>query len=428
MIFNKKVGQSCSLWLGLSILLVACEPQAEELESSKTVTVLGVVTAEQAEQLQQALAPFTEETGIEVKYEGTDGFATVLPIRVDGGNPPDIAMFPQPGLMADFAREGKLVPIDSFIDQEKLAEAYAPYWIDLGTIDDKLYGIWLRASVKSLVWYSPAAFESAGYEVPTTWDEMIALSDQIVADGGVPWCLGIESGDATGWVGTDWVEDIMLRTVEPETYDQWVTNQIPFNASAVKNAFEQFGTIVLNSDYVVGGTVGAISTPFGDSPKPLFDEPPGCYMHRQANFIAAFFPEAVDLDQDVSIFPLPGIKPELGVPILVAGDVFAMFNDTPEARKLMEYLATVKPHEIWATYQGYISPHQQVSLDLYPNEISKRQAEILNQAEVIRFDASDMMPGAVGTGVFWTGVVDYVGGTDVDTVLNNIEESWPQDD
>ncbi|MEM0981261.1 MAG: ABC transporter substrate-binding protein [Cyanobacteria bacterium P01_H01_bin.58] len=410
--------------VGMVSLLAACNGQnaSGPQREPGTVTVLGVIVGEQQEKLEQALAPFEAETGINVEYTGTDAFATLLPVQVDSGNAPDIAMFPQPGLMRDFAREGSLVPLSSDVD---LSTAYSQDWLDLATVDGNLYGVWYRASVKSLVWYNPQAFEAAGYTIPSTWDELIALTDQIVADGNTPWCLGIESGDATGWVGTDWVEDIMLRTAGPEVYDQWINHDIPFNDDRVKTAFEQFGAIALNPDYVIGGAVGALSTPFGDSPNPLFEAPPGCYLHRQANFIATFFPESVDLTTDVGIFPLPGIDPAYGTPILVAGDVFAMFNDTPEAQALMEYLASPEPHEIWAELGGYISPHEQVALEVYPNELTRQQAEILANADVIRFDASDMMPGAVGTGTFWTGITSYVGGTDVDTVLSDIENSWP---
>lgn len=424
--FGQKVGHSLTLLLGLSLLLVACGSPEANTPKSGTLRIMGVATGKGEDQLRQALAPFTEETGIKIEYEGTNEFATLLPVRVDSGNPPDIAIFPQPGLMADFAREGKLVPLNTFIDPSTLSDAYSQNWLDLGTVDGQIYGVWIRTFVKSLVWYSPSAFAAKGYQIPTSWDELMALSDQIVADGGVPWCLGMENGNATGWVGTDWIEDIMLRTAGPEVYDQWVANQIPFNDPKVKNAFEQFGKIALNPKYVVGGTTGVISIPFGDSPKGLFSQPPSCYMHRQATFITSFFPDNVVVGKDVNVFPLPGIKEEFGLPVLVAGEVVAIFNDTPEVRKLMEYLTTAKPHEIWARMGDYLSPNQQVSLAAYPNEVTKRQAEILTNAEVLRFDGSDMMPGAVGTGTFWTGIVDYVGGQDVDRVLKNIEESWPQ--
>ncbi len=131
---------------------------------------------------------------------------------------------------------------------------------------------------------------------------MLALSDRIVADGKVPWCLGLESGDSTGWVGSDWIEDIMLRTAGAKVYDRWISHQIPFNDSRVKTAFEEFGKIARNDKYVVGGKVGVISTPFGDSPAPLFDRPPGCYLHRQANFIASFLPSRVKLGEDVGLY------------------------------------------------------------------------------------------------------------------------------
>ncbi|AOY84887.2 ABC transporter substrate-binding protein [Moorena producens JHB] len=413
-----------TVFLGLSLVLVACAPKGGDAKSN-TVTILGVMTGEGEQIIEQILEPFTKETGIKVVYEASSDFATLLPVLVESGNAPDLAMFPQPGLMADFAREGQLVPLDTFMDKSQLSAAYSQNWLDLATVDSQVYGVWIRAAVKSLVWYNRAAFKAAGYKIPNTWNEMMALSDQIVADGGVPWCIGIESGAATGWVGTDWIEDIILRTVGGEVYDQWVAHNIPFNHPAVKNAFEQFGNIALNPKYVFGGTVGIISTPFGDAAAPLFDNPPVCYLHRQASFITSFLPKDVALDKDVSIFLLPGIKQELGVPVLVSGIVTAMFKDTPEARKLMEYLSTAQPHTIWASQGDYVSPHKQVSLDAYPNDILKRQAEILANADMVRFDGSDMMPGAVGTGTFWSGIVDYIGGTDVDTVLKTIEDSWP---
>jgi len=419
------LGRTLGTVLGSLFLLSGCNGASTE-SAENTVTVLGVVVGEQQEKLEQALAPFEEETGIEVIYEGTDAFATLLPVRVESGDAPDLAMFPQPGLLADFARAGQLVALDSFIDTSTLRAAYPDTWIELGSVDDEAYGIWYRASVKSLVWYRPTAFEAQGYDIPTTWEEMIALSDEIAADGATPWCIGLESGNATGWPGTDWVEDIMLRTAGPEAYQQWVENELPFDSPEVINAFDEFGSILLNPDYVNGGAVGAISTPFGDSPQGIFNEPPNCYLHRQANFIDTFFPEGKEPKVDYDVFPLPAIDSRFGTPILVAGDAFGMFNDTPEARALMQYLATPQPHEIWAGLGGFISPHKQVSTDAYPDIVSQKIAQILADADVVRFDGSDMMPGAVGTGTFWSGIVDFAVGEPAENVTKTIDDSWPQ--
>ncbi len=422
----RKLGQCLAVVATCSTLLVGCTNGRQPENQQPQVSILGVVTGEQEEKLRQALQPFEEQTGIQVKYEGTDAFATLLPARVDSGDAPDIAMFPQPGLMRNFAKNDKLVPLNQFMDQQKLTQAYPEQWLNLGEVNGQTYGLWYRASVKSLVWYNPEEFQAAGYEIPQTWNEMIQLSERMVQDGNTPWCMGMESGKSTGWVGTDWIEDIMLRTAGPEIYDQWVNHEIPFTHNAVQNAFERYGNIVRNDDYVVGGSTGVLTTPFGDSPKGLLSDPPECYMHRQANFIASFFSDDVKLGEDLQVFPLPPIDQQYGTPILAAGDAFAMFNDTPEARKLMQYLATAQPHEIWAGLGGYISPHKQVPLDAYPNELTKKEARILQNADVFRFDASDMMPSEVGTGTFWSGVVDYINGKDVETVLQNIESSWPE--
>ncbi|MEM9483268.1 MAG: ABC transporter substrate-binding protein [Cyanobacteria bacterium P01_F01_bin.116] len=410
--------------LSILLLLTACNGDSQNSRDQNTLVILGSLTGVGQEIVEEAFAPFTAETGIEVVYEGTDAFTTVLPIRVAGGDVPDLALFPQPGLMADLAREGALTPLDDVVDSSTLNSAFDSAWVDLGSVDGNLYGLWMRSDPKSFVWYAPESFESAGYTIPTSWDELMALTEKIAADGNTPWCFGMESGEASGWVGTDWVEDILLRTAGPDVYDQWVSHEIPFDAPPVKEAVETFGKIVRNDRYVRGGVVGAISTPFGDAPAAMFDQPPGCYLHRQASFITDFLPDTVEPGKDVQVFLLPGQAAK--APLLTGGLVFAMTNDTPAARAAMQYLTTATPHESWAA-RGYISPHQQVDLATYPNEGIRQMATILTEAETIRFDGSDLMPAAVGTGTFWTEMMNYVSGADVDTVLGAIEASWPEE-
>lgn len=267
--------RSVLIGLSLGLVMFGCrsqpiEPQSTEVQPGDTITILGTLTGVGEDKLRQAMAPFTEATGVEVIYEGTDAFTTLVPVRVDSGNPPDIALFPQPGLMLDFAEAGQMVPLTDFIERSTLTEAYDEYLLDLVSRDDAVYGLWMRADVKSLVWYSPNAFAAKGYTVPTTWAELEALSDRIIADGGTPWCMGMESGQATGWVGTDWVEDILLRQAGPAVYDQWATHQIPFTDPQVRAAFEAFGAIARNPQAVLGGTTGIISTPFGEAPRPIY--------------------------------------------------------------------------------------------------------------------------------------------------------------
>ncbi len=402
-------------------------PATDDDLSGRTVTVLGAIIDQDAERFIQSMKPFEEATGINVVYEGSGDFEQLVTLRVEGGNPPDVVMFPQPGLMADLAREGSLVDLATIIDVGALEANYSDAWIDLGTVDGTLYGVWYRASMKSLVWYPVPEFEERGYTIPETWDEMIALSDQMVADGLTPWTIGMESATATGWVGTDWIEDIMLRTAGPEKYDQWVAGELPFNSPEVRRAFEIAGEIFFNPDYVLGGTTAILTSPFGDSALPLFEDPPGAYLHRQASFIAGFFPDYVqeDLASHVNAFYLPPIDEEQGRPVLGAGDVFAVTNDNPEVVAFLEYLATAEAVEYWANAGGFLSPNNSVPLDWYPDEITRTQAEILTNADVFRFDASDLMPGVVGAGSFWTEVVNWVSGQDLDTTLERIDATWP---
>ncbi|MGR3540370.1 MAG: ABC transporter substrate-binding protein, partial [Hasllibacter sp.] len=279
--------------------------------------------------------------------------------------------------------------------------------------------------VKSLVWYSPENFEDAGYEVPETMEQLKELTDQIVADGGTPWCIGLGSGGATGWPATDWVEDMMLRTQSPAVYDQWVSNEMPFDAPEVVAAIEEFGYFARNDDYVSGGAGAVATTDFRDSPKGLFASPPQCYMHRQASFIPAFFPEGTEVGVDADFFYFPAYEgQDLGTPVLGAGTLWAITNESEAAAELIKFLQTPEAHEIWMARGGFLTPHKGVDTSKFATDAAKNMNDILLNATTFRFDASDLMPGGVGAGTFWTGMVDYAGGADAEDVAGAIQDSW----
>ncbi len=396
------------------------------VHAQKSVTVMAVWTGAEEDAFKKMIAPFEEKTGIKVEFTGTRDLPAVLTTRVEAGNPPDVSVMPNPGQMVEFARDGKLVDLATFMDMTALKSEYSNAWLDLGSYQGKLHAVFISADLKSMVWYNPKAFAAGGYTVPGTWDELMALSDKMVADGKTPWAIGLESGAASGWPGTDWIEDIMLRIAPPETYDAWVNHEIAWTNDTVKEAFEIFGEIALNDKYVYGGPNAVLTIPFGDSPDALFTDPPHAYMHRQATFIKSFFLEHFpDLvaGEDYDFFPFPPIKKEFGTPALGAADMLAMFNDTPEAREFMKYIASAPAQEIWVGELGKLAPNQKVDPSVYPDDITRKAAEFLGKASVFRFDGSDLMPAAVGSGSFWTGILDYVSGEPLTNVLLQIETS-----
>ena len=387
------------------------------------ISLMSVWTSEEGSdgaKFQAVLDEFEALTGITVTNDGTRDFETLVIVRAEGGDPPDVAVFPQPGLMQRLAEY--IVPLDDIIDPAVLEENYIPFWMDLGSFDDQLLAVAFRAATKSLVWYRVAEFEDRGYEIPETWDAMLELMDQMVADGVAPWCIGIEQGGATGWVATDWVEEIVLRTAGLDVYQQWINHEIPFNDERIRDAVQMMGDIWLNPDYVYGGTTFILTTNTGDAPAPMFDDPPSCMMHRQAGWISSFFPE----DSVTSFFYFPAIDPEIGSPALGAGDIVSMFNDRPEVRAFLQWMATPDAAHPWIDLTGFISANRATPLEWYP-AIDLIQAEIMNNADFVGFDASDLMPAEVGAGTFWTGMVDYVNGDDLDDVLEQIEETWPEE-
>ena len=404
--------------------------------TGKTVSVYTSITAPEDAPHQASYKPFEECTGVTIKYEGSKEFEAQLPVRVKGGNAPDIAYVPQPGLLATLVATGavKEAPAEVVANAEK----NMPDWKEYGSVDGKFYAAPLGANVKSFVWYSPQAFKDKGYEVPKTWAELIALSDKIVADnpGGdvKPWCAGIESGDATGWPATDWVEDVMLRTAGAETYDKWQKHEIPFNDPAVATALAEVGKILKNPKYVNGGygDVKTIaSTSFQDGGLPIADGSNTCYMHRQASFYAANWPEGTKVgpDGDVWAFYLPALDDSTH-PVLGGGEFVAAFADRPEVKAFQTYLSSVE----WANERaktcgsgGCVTANKNADPNLLTNPVDKLSAEILtDKAATFRFDASDLMPGAVGSGTFWKGMVNWITGQDDKATLDYIENSWPK--
>ncbi|MBX7214518.1 MAG: ABC transporter substrate-binding protein [Thermoflexales bacterium] len=399
----------------------------------KKVTVDGPFSGEDAKKFADTLKEFSDKTGITIEYVGGKEFEKAISVKVDGGNAPDIADFPQPGLAARFAAQGKLTDLSKVLSMDFVQKNYNKSWLDMATMPGKdgkgiMAGVWERVNGKSLVWYPKAAFDKAGYKVPTTWAELVALQDQIKKDGDAPWCIGIESGTATGWAFTDWVEEMMLRTTSPENYDKWVTNGLKFNSPEVKAAVTEVSKIWFDDKNVYGGRKAIATTGFGDAPTPMFAKPaPKCWLHKQGNFITSFFPKDVKEGTDYDFFYLPGLDAKYGSPVLVAGDLMTMFNDRPEVRALMQYFTSAEHLKVWLKTGGAISPHQDAKADMYGSKVEAKIGDIIQKATAVRFDGSDLMPGEVGAGSFWKLGTDYVtGAITLDAFADGVDKSWPR--
>ncbi len=420
---------------GSDLIKTAQVPAGSDLEKAlngeykgKKVTMYGPFVDADEQKFNASIKAFEDATGIDIAYEGSKEFEATINVRVNGGNAPDIADFPQPGLLETFAKAGKVVDVSTFMDADYMKKQYKQSWLDMaqmaGPDKDITAGVWARSSVKSLVWYNKKAFDEAGYTVPKTWDEMMKLTEQIAADGDPAWSIGIESGAATGWPATDWVEDIMLRTTTPENYDKWVKGELPFTDPIVKNAVEKMSEIWFNKDYVYGGRSSIATTNFGDAIAPLFTNPPKAWLHRQAGFITSFIPEGVK-PEDYDWFPFPSIDAQYGTPALISGDIYAMFNDRPEVRAVMEFFTTAESLQSWIKSGGVTPPMNGTPDDWFANEQERRMSEFVQTAKTIRFDGSDLMPGSVGAGTFWKGMTDYVSGTaNLDQAMQEIQAGW----
>jgi alpha-glucoside transport system substrate-binding protein len=422
------------------LFIVACgdddddDDSAGEGQSENTGSV-NVLSAAEPEEADAYNAIFDEMINADADYvaevEASGDFEEQLQIRAEGGTL-DVAAVPQPGGVIDLAEKGQIVALEDMgFDIDELNDTFGESFVALAEYEGKHYGIPSNINLKSMVWYPKDDFDAAGYEVPTSWDDLVALSDQIVADGGTPWCVGFESGGATGWPATDWMEDIMLRTAGGDVYDQWVNHEIPFNDPAVVTAAERFGEIMFADGYVLGGADATPDIAFADSPLPMFDSPPSCWLHRQASFINSSFPTDAEAGVDYDWFALPGIDQE---GTLFAGELTVVGTNAnrPEVK---DFLDQFIGEEVQCEMGGVqassrISPNVNVGPDCYANDILADASEVLTAAlkeGTGRFDASDLMPTEVGAGSFWTGMVDYMKGgpSSLEGVLDDIESSWP---
>ena len=412
----------------VGLVVAACQPASTPSASGSpgqiggTVSVLATWGGSEQDSFLAMVKPFEDQTGVKVQYEGTRDNA-VLTTRIQGGNPPDLAGLPGPGLMAQLAKAGKLIDLGNVLDMNAMKSQYSDSFIKLAQVDGKQVGIFIKAALKGPIWYNPKAFSAKGYTVPKTWDDLTALSKKIADSGTTPWCIGLESGAASGWPGTDWLEDIVIRQSGPDVYDSWWQGKTKWSSPEIKKAFQTWGTIVADPKMVLGGKSAMVATAFGDSGNPMFTNPPKCYMHHQASFITDFFTKAnpaLKPGEDFNFFMTPDIDSKYAGAVTGAGDLFGMFKDTPQARALIKYLTTPQAQAIWVKRGGALSANKQVTD--YPDKISADSAKALTSAGVFRFDASDLMPEAMNQ-AFWKAVLDYVNDpSKLDSILTSLDK------
>ncbi|MFP5342251.1 MAG: ABC transporter substrate-binding protein [Candidatus Limnocylindria bacterium] len=380
-----------------------------------SVSVIGTWGGAEQDAFLAMVKPFEDSTGIKVEYTGTRDLNAVLTTGVASGILPDLAGLPGPGQLVEFAQRGALQPLDGVLDIETYKSETSPGFVDLGTVDGQVYGVFIKAAVKGLIWYNPKVYTGG---VPTSWDDLKSKASAAASGDTSEWCVGLESGAASGWPGTDWIEDFVIRQSGPDVYDAWVAGTQKWTSPEIKSAFEAFGEVL---DASHGGSGYVLNTNFGSAANPMFADPPGCLFHHQASFITSFFQdEGGAVEGDYDFFPMPDINPAYAGATTGAGDLFGMFNDTPQARALMAYLVTAEAQSIWVGIGGALSGNKNVTN--YPDDVSARSAEILANATVFRFDGGDLMPAALQA-AFFSAMVDFAQDQSrLDSILAGLDE------
>ena len=378
------------------LALAACGGDDEEGggEGSGTVSVLSLWGGSEKEAFDKVLAKFTADTGIKTQYETARDFLPVIRSRLAAGNPPSMAIVPRPGIVTDLANDGSLISLDDLgMDAEAVNENYSTAWTDLTTIDDQVFGIVAKANSKSTIWYDPARLTD---EPPTDWAGLLALTAKLKAAGKTPWAVG--AGD--GWPLTDWFESIYLYQAGPDNYDKLFSGELPFDDPTVKAALVEMFKVLRNEN-LPGGVEGALGTPFVDSIGQVFGKSPKAELYYEGGFVGGIAVDQVNTalkpGETIDFFQFPEINAEHGTPLLGAGDVAVAFENNDDVKALMEFLASEEAGTEWVSTGAIVSPNKAVDLSAYPNDLVRKEAEQVQNAEVFRFDGSDLLPGALGT-------------------------------
>lgn len=440
-------------WLALmavfALVLAACgdDDDTEAEQVGAEFSLFGAPTGVEGDALQGFIDVYNTETGSSISFRGSDGFEEELRIAVEGGNPPEVAFTPQPASICEFADAGHLVSLEDMgFNVDAMRDNHGDFWMNLGLCaDGNHYGIPWFPNFKSIIFYHTEVFEQNNYDIPETWEELVALSEQMVADGQTPWCFAFGSNGATGWPGTDWIEDIFVRLHGGEAYDQWWRHEIPFNDPMVVETFEVFGEILHGDGFVLGGAENVAGTHFQDTPAPLFTDPPGCAMMKQGSFIANFFEDMPAYspgdEEKIGVFPFPDIAGRTGA--MGGGDTIIVFESSDEiVQVIQDWISPDWQCTLASATGGGIAPfgghgvagverlpgHKDVDPNCYESDAARAFAEAITSAlatDTFVFDASDLMPPQVGQRSFWDAMVDFSQGAPAQQVADAVETSWP---
>jgi alpha-glucoside transport system substrate-binding protein len=417
---NRNLSSRRTGLLALIVMLVASCAPVQAGTHGGTVSVVATWEGAEKDAFMAIVEPFEQKTGITVKYTSTRDLSGKLWKGVATGDLPDVAGLPGPGEMQEFARAGALVDLNKAIDVAAYKAETAPAFVQLGTVDDRLVGVFIKSAVKGLIWFDPKMYTLGE---PSSWTELLRNAAISARGTTKTWCVGLESGEASGWPGTDWIEDIVLRQSGPAVYDDWVAGKVRWSSPQIRAAFEAFGAVIAPAS-VYGGSSAVVGTNFGDAAMPLFSDPPGCIFMHQGSFMPAFFRGTSGArDGEFDFFPFPVMDPRYANSLIAAGDLLAMFHDTPQARALISYLAGSEAQSMIAKRGGALSPNVNVT---YPDDISRRESELLQSAAVVRFDGSDLMPEAMNE-AFWRATVDYArDASQLDRILAGLDDIQAQ--
>ncbi|MFF4898251.1 ABC transporter substrate-binding protein [Streptomyces sp. NPDC001068] len=359
-----------------------------------TLEVAAVWTGQEQKNFKQVLAEFEKRTGAKVTFvPAQDPIINFLGSKIAGGQPPDIALLPQPGAIKQAVQKGWAKPLDADTLSE-VQKNYSPGWQDIGKVGGKQYGVYYKAANKSLIWYNATVFENAGAKEPKTWQDLQTAAQTVYDSGVTPFSVG----GADGWTLTDWFENVYLSQAGPEKYDQLAQHKIKWTDPSVKQALTTLAQVWGKKGYVAGGAKGALQTEFPASVTQTFTggDQPKAGMVYEGDFVQVNIGETkAKVGTDAKVFPFPAVGS--AAPVVSGGDAAVVFKDSKGAQALAKFLASPDAATIQAKLGGYLSPNKSVPNSAYPNEVQRTIAKsLIASGDDFRFDMSDQAPQAFG--------------------------------
>ena len=344
-----------------------------------------------------------DDIGIKIKYNAVSDPETF--IINDPNNSSSIAIIPNPQGVTNLAERNLLYSLNSLVIDDSLIEnVYPKHLIDIVSVDQEIFAGWTRLFPNSLIWYDISKikkYENIKFE---NFNNLILETKKIADNGESPWCANSESSASTGWIQTNWLEDVILSKYGPEIYDRWSKLEIKASNVKIYNSMKVVGDFIFYQNLIQGGDREIINEEFRNLPKVLLNDENSCFLTWSGHYFRYYIDEDYKYGVDFGVSNFPPINYKNT--IVGIGDSVVLLKNDNISQTIISKMLSSDFGKKWASYENteYISANKNFNDKNINNELTKYEFEVVHKAlndDLFRYDASEIMPRPIGSNLLW---------------------------